>query len=67
MLFMQVPEKVFLMSIKLMEQEYGKPQTKAQLGTITSTAYNKQMQNITRIIVDPSNDNIALVSATAGI
>ncbi len=33
---------------------------------LSSTANNKQMQNITRIIVDPSNENILLASATPG-
>ncbi len=33
---------------------------------LTSTANNKLMQNITRIIVDPSNENILLASATPG-
>ena len=33
---------------------------------LTSTANNKLMQNITRIIVDPSDENILLASATPG-
>jgi photosystem II stability/assembly factor-like uncharacterized protein len=33
---------------------------------LLSTADNNLMQNITRIIVDPSNENILLVSATPG-
>ena len=33
---------------------------------LASTANNRQMQNITRIIVDPSNENILLVSAAPG-
>ena len=33
---------------------------------LASTANNKKMQNITRLIIDPSDENILLVSATPG-
>ena len=38
----------------------------ASWAQLASTANNRQMQNITRLIVDPSDENIVLVSATAG-
>ena len=33
---------------------------------LASTANNKKMQNITRLIIDPSDENVLLVSATPG-